>query len=303
MTTPPRSEVERVLAGSLVASTVSAAAGLAWGVASGSGAILFDGLFSALGLVTLWLALRATRLLGRPEDDRFQFGFRHLEPLVTALRALALVLVCCSAVAGAVASLLEGGQSIDQPSVLAFALFSLALSGGLLAWERRVLRRHPSVALKLDAQEWLLSALLAVGILAGWLSAHALSSAGHERLARLIDPALVLVVAAAVVAMPLRLLPGAVRDVLLIAPEAAVQARFRAVVEAEAAAAGLPRWKLHLARLGEGFDVELNFLVDPGFTMPAGDLDRLRARLEAGFGLPPQRLWLTVTFTSEPRWL
>jgi predicted Co/Zn/Cd cation transporter (cation efflux family) len=303
MTTTAKSEVERVLAGSLAASSVSAVAGLAWGIGSGSGAILFDGLFSALGLVTLWLALRATRLLGRPEDDRFQFGFRHLEPLVTALRALALVLVCCSAVAGAIASILEGGQSIDQPSVLAFALFSLALSGGLLGWERRVLARHPSVALKLDAQEWLLSALLALGILAGWLTAHALSAAGHEAAARLIDPALVLLVVAAVVTMPLRLLPGAVRDVLLIAPEAPVQARFRAVVEAEAAAAGLPRWKLHLARLGEGFDVELNFLVDAGFAMPAGDLDRLRARLEAGFGLPPQRLWLTVTFTSEPRWL
>jgi len=302
MTGSAHGEVERVLAWSLGASTVAAAAGLAWGIASGSGAILFDGLFSALGLVTLWLALRATRLLGQPEDDRFQFGFRHLEPLVTALRALALVLVCCSAVAGAVASLLRGGQSIDQASVLVFALLSLALSGGVLAWERRVLARHPSVALRLDAQEWLLSALLALGILAGWGAARALSATGHEQLARLIDPTLVLLVAAAVVTMPLRVLPGAMRDVLLIAPEAAVQARFREVVEAEAAAGGLPGWKLHLARLGEGFDVELNFLVAPGFAMAAADLDRLRARLEAGFGLPPQRLWLTVTFTAEPRW-
>jgi predicted Co/Zn/Cd cation transporter (cation efflux family) len=302
MTTTPRSEVERVLGWSLLASAVSAAAGLAWGLSSGSGAILFDGLFSALSLLTLWLALRATRLLGRPEDDRFQFGFRHLEPLVVALRALALVLVCCSAVAASVASLLRGGQSLDQPSVLAFALFTLALAGGAHAWERRVLRRHPSVTLQLDAQEWLLSALLSIGILVGWLAAHALEAAGHLREARLIDPLLVLVVAGAVVSVPLRVLPGAVRDVLLIAPEAAIQTRFLAVIEAEARAAGLERWKLHLARLGEGFDVELNFLVGPEFALSAAALDRLRARLEAGFALPPHRLWLTVTFTAEPRW-
>jgi predicted Co/Zn/Cd cation transporter (cation efflux family) len=301
-TTTTGSGVERVLAWSLVASAVSAAAGLIWGITSGSGAILFDGLFSALSLLTLWLALRATRLLGRPEDDRFQFGFRHLEPLVVALRALALVLVSCSAAAASVASILRGGQSLDQPSVLAFALFTLALAGGMLAWERRVLRRQPSVTLHLDAQEWLLSALLSAGILAGWLGAHALEEAGHERLARLIDPLLVLVVVGAVVRLPLRLLPGAMRDVLLIAPEAEVQARFQAVVAAEAAAAGLPRWKLHLARLGEGFDVELNFLVAPDFALPASALDQLRGRLEAGFGLPPHRLWLTVTFTAEARW-
>ena len=113
---------------------------------------------------------------------------------------------------------------------------------------------------------------------------------------------LVLAVVAAVVRLPLRILPGAMRDVLLIAPEPAVQERFRAVVAREATAAGLPRWKLHLARLGEGFDVELNFLVAPEYALPAAELDRLRARLEAGFGLPPQRLWLTVTITAEPRW-
>ena len=212
MVTATGREVERVLGWSLGASAVSAVAGLVWGLSSGSGAILFDGLFSALSLLTLWLALRATRLLGRPEDDRFQFGFRHLEPLVVALRALALVLVCCSAVAASVASLLRGGQSLDQPSVLAFALFTLALAGGATAWERRVLRRHPSVTLQLDAQEWLLSALLSVGILVGWFSAHALEAAGHLREARLIDPVLVLVVAAAVVSLCLLYTSPSPRD-------------------------------------------------------------------------------------------
>jgi len=302
MVTATGREVERVLGWSLGASAVSAVAGLLWGLSSGSGAILFDGLFSALSLLTLWLALRATRLLGRPEDDRFQFGFRHLEPLVVALRALALVLVCVSAVAAAAASILRGGQSLDQPSVLAFAVFTLALAGGMVTWERRVLSRQPSVTLHLDAQEWLLSALLSAGILVGWFAAHALESAGQVQVARLIDPVLVLLVVAAVVRLPLRLLPVAMRDVLLIAPEPEVQARFLAVVEAEAAAAGLPRWKLHLARLGEGFDVELNFLVPAELALPAAELDRLRGRLEAGFGLPPHRLWLTVTVTAEPRW-
>jgi predicted Co/Zn/Cd cation transporter (cation efflux family) len=302
MTTSTTSDVERVLAWSLWGSAVSAVAGLAWGVSSGSGAILFDGLFSALSLLTLWLALRATRLLGRPEDDRFQFGFRHLEPLVVSLRALALVLVGASAVAASVASILRGGQSLDQPSVLAFALFTLLLAGSMLVWERRVLRRSPSVTLQLDAQEWLLSALLSAGILGGWSLAHGLEEVGQERLARFIDPVLVLLVVAAVVRVPLAVLPGAMRDVLLIAPEPAVQERFRAVVEAEAAALGQPRWKLHLARLGEGFDVELNLLVAPEVALSAAELDRLRTRLEAGFGLPPHRLWLTVTITAEPRW-
>jgi predicted Co/Zn/Cd cation transporter (cation efflux family) len=302
MITSGEREVLRVLGWSLGASTVAAVAGLLWGLSTGSGVIIFDGLFAALTLVTTWLAYRATRLLGRPEDDRFQFGFRHLEPLVTALRALALALVCCSAAVGAVASILRGGQSIDQPSVLVYALFTLALAGSVYTWERRVLRRHPSVTLRLDSQEWLFGVLLSVGILAGWGVAHALTRAGWLRAAGLIDPVLVLLVVAAVVQVPLRVLPSAMRDVLLIAPEEEVQARFRSVVDVAATAHGFERWKLHLARLGEGFDVELNLLVAPDFAMPAADLDRLRDRLAAGFGLPPHRLWLTVTFTAEPRW-
>jgi len=57
MVTASARDVDRVLAWSLGASAVSAVAGLAWGISSGSGAILFDGLFSALSLLTLWLAL------------------------------------------------------------------------------------------------------------------------------------------------------------------------------------------------------------------------------------------------------
>ena len=48
--------------------------------------------------------------------------------------------------------------------------------------------------------------------------------------------------------------------------------------------------------------MELNFLVAPDHALPAAALDRLRGRLETGFGLPPHRLWLTVTITAEPRW-
>jgi predicted Co/Zn/Cd cation transporter (cation efflux family) len=48
--------------------------------------------------------------------------------------------------------------------------------------------------------------------------------------------------------------------------------------------------------------VELNFLASPDLALSAAALDRLRGRLEAGFGLPPHRLWLTVTVTAEARW-
>lgn len=294
--------VTRALRLSLALGVLGAVMGVAFGVLSGSGAILLDGLFSSLSLGTTWLGLAATRLVREPENERFQFGYRHLEPMAVALRAFALLAVCLYAVAEAVMSIVRGGQAIDNGWVLAYAVFSLVEGLAVWAWERRLLRSTPSAALRLDAQEWLFSTLLSCAILVGWGVATWCSANGQERLGQFIDPLLVMVIAVVVAPVPLRMLPRALRDVLLIAPEPEVQARFAAAVTRLAHAHGYQRWKMHLARMGDGFDLEVNLLVEPGHVTPTAELDRLRAELAAELELPRHRLWMSVTATADERW-
>ncbi len=65
---------------------------LAWGLAIESDVVILNGIFSLVSLVGSVLYLVAARLVARPADRRFQYGYAHVEPLVNGVNAL-LVLV------------------------------------------------------------------------------------------------------------------------------------------------------------------------------------------------------------------
>ena len=86
-----RSELEaRLLLTSLSATLLIAGLGIVFGLLARSTAILFDGFFSLLDVAVTWLTLRVARLVASQGNQRFQYGFWHLEPLVIALKASVL---------------------------------------------------------------------------------------------------------------------------------------------------------------------------------------------------------------------
>jgi predicted Co/Zn/Cd cation transporter (cation efflux family) len=75
------------MTGETRALVLSAAAALVLGVlalvvalATGSGAILLDGVFNLCFFVTALVTLRVARLLERPDDQQYPFGYLHSSP-------------------------------------------------------------------------------------------------------------------------------------------------------------------------------------------------------------------------------
>ncbi|MDR0252486.1 MAG: cation transporter, partial [Brucellaceae bacterium] len=68
--------------------------GIVFGLISGSGAVIFDGMFSSTDAAMSILALFVARLLTSEGTRRFQHGFWHIEPLVLAFNGVVLILFC-----------------------------------------------------------------------------------------------------------------------------------------------------------------------------------------------------------------
>ena len=60
--------------------------GVASGLATGSQAIIFDGMYSFVDVVPTVVSLLVVKLIARGTSRRFQYGYWHLEPLVAVLR-------------------------------------------------------------------------------------------------------------------------------------------------------------------------------------------------------------------------
>lgn len=76
---------QRLLRLSIVFIALISVAGLVVGIAAGSRAILFDGVYSTVDVAMTTIGLGVSRLIAREWSPRFQFGYWHLEPMVATL--------------------------------------------------------------------------------------------------------------------------------------------------------------------------------------------------------------------------
>lgn len=49
--------------------------------------------------------------------------------------------------------------------------------------------------------------------------------------------------------------------------------------------------------------VEVNILVQKDFERSVGDLDKIREEIEKALDIPSYKIWLSVSWTSNPKWL
>ena len=70
-----------------------AIAGIVTGVISGAQSILFDGFFSLIATAIKVLMLITAKLIAKKSNERFQFGYWHLEPMVLLIEGSFLLLI------------------------------------------------------------------------------------------------------------------------------------------------------------------------------------------------------------------
>ena len=214
-----RSELEaRLLWTSLSATLLIAGLGIVFGLLARSSAILFDGFFSLLDVAVTWLTLRVARLVSSQGNQRFQYGFWHLEPLVIALKASVLIFLVGYALLSSVNSLFKGGYEPEFGTALGYAAGAAAISFGMWWWMRRQAERIDSGLVRLDVKAWLMTALINLALLLAFTAALAMEAAGAIRWIPYVDPAVLAVLALLLLPLPLREARESLAVVLLISP-------------------------------------------------------------------------------------
>ncbi len=287
---------------SVWASAAFAVLALAWGLATGSQLIVFDGLYSFASVGLSLLAVLALRTARKGPDERYPWGREVWEPLTVVLKATALAGLCVYALVGGVADVIGGGRDVEVGWALAYGV--VATLGG--AAVSLVLRRRAaggSDLVRAEAAEWIGDTLLSVGVLAGFGVAFGLDAAGRPDLARYVDPAMVVVVSAAFLPVPARLVAGGFREVLTMAPPSELLARVREVVDAVERERGFTESFLRASKVGGRLDVEIDFVVAAASTaQTVHEFDAVRADLTDRLAAVEQQVSMSVGFTADRRW-
>lgn len=300
-----------VLRISIAVTLCIAVIGIGFGVASGSFSIVFDGVYSlvdasmsALSLVVVRLITSYATARGMPRKlrERFTMGFWHLEPMVLALNGILLSGVAVYALINAVSSLLKGGRELEFGLALIYAVLTLTACVAIALAEARANRRIRSAFLHMDLKGWIMSASITAALLVAFCIGYGVQGTRYEWISPYIDPAVLAVVCAVIIPLPLSVIRQALSEMLLVTP-ADLKQHVDSVAQAFVERYRFASYRAYVAKVGRSQEIELYFIVPPD--MPARTVaawDSLRDEIGNALGADSPDRWLTVVFTGDPEW-
>ena len=296
---------QRTLLLSIYGVLVVAAGSIAYGLFLESDVVILNGIFSLLSLIGAGLSLLAAKLVVKPENRRFPFGYSHVEPLVLSVNSFMVLLICVYALINGIERIRSGGNAVDAEGVIWFGLLSGAISFAIWIYERRVARRIDSPLIEADAREWLIDFGFSLVTLLGFAVLLFLEEPARGAWARYADPVMVSSMALLATPMPLGVLRRSLREVLLMTDaEDAVTRRLEAVMEKVRAEHDIIRYVHHVVKTGRTRFIEVDIVVGPNFTLQTvAEQDQLRERIWRGLDMPLDKAWLSICLTGDPRWV
>ncbi|MHA6782543.1 cation diffusion facilitator family transporter [Pseudonocardia saturnea] len=297
-----RSPDTRVLLVSVWASAAFGAVALVWGLLAGSLTIVFDGLYSFASVVLSLFAVLALRTSRKGADERYPWGREAWEPLTIVVKAVALGALCVYALVGAVVEIVRGGREVDAGWAVAYAAVATA-GGAVVSVYLRRRSRGGSDMLRAESAEWTGDTLLSIGVLIGFVGALVLQATGRPDLARYVDPAMVALISAVFLRVPVTLVLGGLREVLTMTPEPALLEQLRTRVRDVEAEYGFDESFLRAAKVGARLDIEVVYLVADGSrAQHVREFDAVRQNLQDRLAPLGHTTSMTVAFTADRRW-
>lgn len=183
-----------------------------------SAAILFDGVYSLIGFAMALLTLKVARLVERPDDNQFHFGYSALEPTLNLFKSLIIIVACVYAGVEALKRLLAGGTEAEYGWAVVYGV--IATSGCFLvaALMQRIGRDTRSVLVSVEAKYWFIDGLLSASVLLGFSVAWVMSQTSYQAFAPYVDPFLLITIVIFALPIPAKVLIASFREVIVMAP-------------------------------------------------------------------------------------
>jgi predicted Co/Zn/Cd cation transporter (cation efflux family) len=250
------------------------------------------------------LALFVSRLVTRQtENRRFQFGFWHIEPMVLAFNGGTLMLLCFYAFVNAIGSFLAGGRQLAFDWAMAYAVVVCAGCFGMYFYQRRANRRIGSDFVQLDAQSWLMSALITSALLVAFLAAIMAKGTRFDPWLPYVDPVVLAVLSLCLVFVPVRTVRRALTEILLITPPD-LDEHVRSVMKRVVEEYRFLSFTSYVAKVGRAQFIEIHIAVNPRWPVDSvATADAVRREIAEALGGEGPDRWLTIDFTADPHWL
>lgn len=268
---------QRTLKLSLIASGFFFVIALIFALLTQSGAILFDGIYSLISFSMAMLTLKVAKLVKRPDDDIFHFGYAAIEPTLNLFKSIIIITVCIYAVFGAINQLINGGNPTKY-GIAAIYGFISTIGCFLVSWVMfKRSKKINSDLVRVDAKTWLVDGVLSGAILIGFLTAWWLVNSPWPQWAQIVDPVILVVLGLSALPIPVKIMLESLSEVIQKSPTSELIEKMENQLEKSLIDVKFSSIKFRVSKRGRGIYLLVHVIVDDKFASSSiVELDEIR---------------------------
>jgi cation diffusion facilitator family transporter len=278
--------------------------GLAFAWYTDSQAVLLDGVFSLIAMVIAVLTLYVSRLIQRPGDDGFPFGYAVFEPLLNLGKGLIIATVMVVACLGAVYTLLNGGSDIVVGGAVIYALIASIGCLAIVLFMRRMAKTIDSPIIEVEVKNWTVDGVLSGMVALSFFLVMMLEGTVVDPWLKYVDQVLVILMSVCFLFIPFGIIRDNWSQVIGITPPDNLTEPVHKAVDQVLAQHGLKDHRLRLGQLGRQAYVQLYVIFTPveAEGVDSAEMDEFRQQLYELLSKEYAKLVLDVIFTQDAVW-
>lgn len=277
--------------------------GIGCAIVSGSDTIMFDGLYSLIHLIIALLTIYISKLVIKPSNDSYPFGYWMYEPMINLAKGLMIINLLALTFFNASSALYSGGNEVVLNIAVIYA--ALATLGCFFsAWVVGSLgkRAHSPLAM-VDAKNWLVDGYISAAMLLVFIAAYLLQDTEWAPWIRFFDPIMVIVLVTLVVIVPLNIIRNAWNEIVGKHPGQSIEDNVRDAIESVVCSALHKGYRLRLTMTGRFLLVHVYFLIEASSQLDSIEtLDELREQLYQALRKDYPFIAMDVIFTQQEKW-
>ncbi len=218
-------------------------------------------------------------------------------------KGLILTGVTVFAFFSAIEAILAGGRPIAAGLGLWYAVIAATGCAVLSIVERRLAKHCGSPIVALDAKNWLIDSLISGTVALAFGFVMIISTTPLAWFIPYADPALVIVLVIATIAVPIEAVRRNWAQIIGKAPEPNFQHQIRQIVETSLTKFPYVQYHLRQGRMGRLVYVQVYLQVSSDMRLGPSQVDRLRSQLYSALQQAFPYLAMDMIVTTQPIWI